>query len=77
MSTCRSAAASATASLAIGTSIRRKSEIRYGGAVAEGNVSVAMTDIFSTPIPHWCYPGEVAATVCLQPFPVREFGRLD
>lgn len=33
-------------------------EIRYGGAIAEGNVAVAMTDIFSKPIPHWCYPEE-------------------
>lgn len=31
-------------------------EIRYGGAVAEANVSVAMTEVFSKPIPHWCYP---------------------
>lgn len=33
-------------------------EIAYGGAVAEGNVAVAMTDIFNKPIPHWCYPEE-------------------
>ena len=33
-----------------------ESEIQYGGAIAEGTVSVAMTDVFSKPIPHWCYP---------------------
>lgn len=33
-------------------------EIRYGGAIAEGNVAVAMSDVFSKPIPHWCYPEE-------------------
>lgn len=33
-------------------------EIRYGGEIAEGNVAIAMTDIFSKPIPHWCYPEE-------------------
>jgi len=33
-------------------------EIRYVGAIAEGNVAVAMTDVFSQAIPHWCYPAE-------------------
>jgi hypothetical protein len=31
-------------------------EIVYGGSIAEANVAVAMTDVFSKPIPHWCYP---------------------
>lgn len=31
-------------------------EVIYGGAIAEAHVSVAMTDVFSKPIPHWCFP---------------------
>lgn len=31
-------------------------EIAYGGAIVEANVAVAMNDVFSKQIPHWCYP---------------------
>ncbi len=31
-------------------------DVRYGGAVAEAQVAIAMTEVFSKPVPHWCYP---------------------
>jgi hypothetical protein len=31
-------------------------EIAYGGAIAEAHISLAMSNVFSKPIPHWCYP---------------------
>jgi len=33
-------------------------EHQYGGATADATVAVAMTDVFSKPIPHWCYPDD-------------------